>query len=743
MVATTIYQNPRRQETDGERIVTSTCASGCGGRCIVNAHVRDGKIVKISTQPGKWDAEMPPLFACVRGFAAEERVNHPDRLKYPMRRTGKRGSGEFERISWDEALDEVASSMLRIRKEHGSASILNASSGGAAPLLNNRNTVQRLLNMFGGCTEPWGNISRQAEAFAFQHTFGDYAGLTGPAGRDPIDYANSKMILLWGWTPGDGHFGTGTLEYLKHARKQGTRMICIDPRGSHTSATVADEHIYIKPSTDAAMLVAMAYVIVTEELQDQHFLDRYVQGFDEAHLPDGAPPGSDYRSYVLGAADGVPKTPEWAEEITGVPAAKIAELAREFATSQPAAIHCGFAPGRTAYGEQFHRAAFALAAMTGSIGVSGGNTGVSSGSTGSAGVGLSGLPTGPNPVTTKVAKAKLADLLEKGTSGGYPVDVKMIYGAFGNWLNQLPNTNKTSEAMKSDNIEFIVIHDHFMTPMAQHADIVLPASFSWERNDISTPWGIGHYAIFMKQAIEPMYECRNDIDICTDLAKRLGISGYNDKASDIEWLREFCEGTAIDDFDAFMENGLARLPPPSAPVAFADQIDNPDSNPFSTPSGKIEIYSTAIASEPDFYGLGSIPAIPKYVPPFEADLAHPLQLVTPQSKARSHSTFGNLTVLQAVDPQVVWVHTDDAVDRSISDGQQVRVFNDRGATIMPVKVTDRITRGVVSMKEGAWFSPDESGVDTGGSANVLSLDSPSPSGAQTYNTCLVEVEPVA
>ncbi len=743
MATSTVYQNPRRSEAPGERIVTSTCASGCGGRCVVNAHVRDGKIVKLSTQPGRWEAEMPPLYACARGFAAEERVNHPDRLKYPMRRTGPRGSGEFERVSWDEALDEVASQMLRIREEHGSAAILNASSGGAAPLLNNRNTVARLLNMFGGCTEPWGNISREAEVFAFRHTYGEYAGTSGSAGRDPIDYTNSKLMLLWGWTPGDGSFGTGTLEYLKHARKQGVRMVCIDPRGSHTSATVADEHIYIKPSTDAAMLVAMAYVIVTEELQDQHFLDRYVQGFDEAHLPADAPPGSDYRSYVLGASDGIPKTPEWAEEITGVPASKIAELAREFATSQPAAIQCGFAPGRTAFGEQFHRAAFALAAMTGSVGVSGGNNGASTGSTGSAGVGLSGLPAGRNPVETKVSKANLADLLEKGRSGGYPVDVKMIYGAFGNWLNQLPNTNKTAEAMKSDDIEFIVIHDHFMTPMARYADIVLPATTFWERNDISTPWGIGHYAIFMKKAIEPMYECRSDFDICTDLAGRLGISGYNNKESDIEWLREFCEGTGIDDFDAFMENGLARLPSPDNPVAFADQIRDPESNPFTTPSGKIEIYSTAIADQPDFYGLGSIPAIPKYVPAIDSDSRRPLQLITPQSKARSHSSFANLVALQAVDPQVIWVHPEDAVERAITDGQNVRVFNDLGATILPAKVTDRIVKGVVSMKEGAWFTPDESGIDIGGSANVLSTDRPSPAGAQTYNTCLVEVVPVA
>ncbi|MQG68346.1 MAG: dimethyl sulfoxide reductase subunit A, partial [SAR202 cluster bacterium] len=181
----------------------------------------------------------------------------------------------------------------------------------------------------------------------------------------------------------------------------------------------------------------------------------------------------------------------------------------------------------------------------------------------------------------------------------------------------------------------------------------------------------------------------------------------------------------------------------SNPVALADQIRDPESSPFTTPSGKIEIYSTAIADQPDFYGLGSIPAIPKYIESTDSDSRRPLQLITPQSKARSHSSFGNLVALQAVDPQVVWLHPEDAVDRAIADGQNVRVFNDLGATILPAKVTDRIIRGVVSMKEGAWYNPDGSGTDIGGSANVLSVDRPSPAGAQTYNTCFVEVEPVA
>ena len=743
MGSRTIYQTPRPTEADGERIVTSTCAHNCGGRCVVNAHVRDGRIVKISTQLGPWNPELPPLYACVRGFAAADRVYHPDRLKYPMRRVGERGAGEFERISWDEALDEIAGEMLRIREAYGPAAILDCSSTGSTAVLQNKQVVARLLNMFGGRTELWGNVSRQAEEFAFHHTYGQIAGVAGPAGRDPIDYANSRLMILWGWSPGDGTFGTGTLEYLKWAKKRGVRIVCVDPRRTHTSATVADEHIFIRPSTDAAMLIAMAYVIVTEELQDQAFLDRYVLGFDEAHLPADADPGLSYRSHLLGLSDGVPKTPEWAEGITGVPAATIASLAREFATQRPAALHCGYAPGRTATGEQFHRAAYALAAMTGNVGVPGGSNGSSAGATGSAAAGISRLPAGENPAGSRVNLPLLADVLTRGRSGGYPADIRMVYSAFGHQLNQLPNTGKTAEALQSpDNVEFIVVHEQFMTPMARFADILLPATTFWERNDIQAPWGIGHYAIFMKQAIEPMYECRNDLDICTDLAARLGISGYNDKGSDLEWLREFCEGSAID-FDAFCESGLARLPAPDDAVAFAQQIRDPEKHPFGTPSGKIEIYSTTLARQPDFYGQGDIPPIPTYVPADEPDGNYPLRLSSAKSRARTHSTHANQAQLAKIDPQNVWMHPDDAAERGVADGQLVRVFNGIGALVQPANVTDKIARGVVSIKAGAWYAPDETGTDHGGSVNVLTLDEPSPGGSLTHNTCRVEIEAVA
>ena len=278
----------------------------------------------------------------------------------------------------------------------------------------------------------------------------------------------------------------------------------------------------------------MAYVIVSEGLHDQAYCDRHVLGFDEAHLPEGAPAGASYKSYLLGESDGVPKTPEWAAALCGMSAETIRRLAIEFATTKPAALQCGYAPGRTAFGEQFHRAAYALAAITGNVGIVGGNSGVSNGATGRAGI--KSLPPGTNPIKSKVSTPLLADLLARGKSGGYPADIKVIYSAGGDLFNQCPNANKMAASL--DGVELIVVQDHFLTPTARHADIVLPATTFWERNDVHTPWaGAGHYAIFMKQAIQPMYECRNDMDIFADLAARVGINDYLEK-TEMEWLRE-------------------------------------------------------------------------------------------------------------------------------------------------------------------------------------------------------------
>src|SRR5271163_1855406 len=183
-----IYEAPRPAPQPGERVVTSTCAHNCGGRCVVNAHVRDGRIVHISTDQRRWNPELPPLPACARGVGQIERTYHPDRLQYPMRRTGPRGSGQFERISWDEALDTVAREMLRVRATYGNAAILDGSRTGCTAILHGRVAAQRFFNMFGGCTDLWSNMSAEAKVFSVHMTYGATADYKS-SGREPSDYA--------------------------------------------------------------------------------------------------------------------------------------------------------------------------------------------------------------------------------------------------------------------------------------------------------------------------------------------------------------------------------------------------------------------------------------------------------------------------------------------------------------------------------------------------------------------------
>ena len=732
----TIYEAPRPEPKPDEQVVTSTCGHNCGGRCVVNAHVRGGRIARISTDSRRWKADHPPLPACARGVGQIERIYHPDRLKYPLRRTGPRGSGQFERISWDEALDEIAAQLLRVRETYGNAAILDGSRSGSLSTLHGRGPALRFLNMFGGYTNLWSNMSAEAEVFAVRMTFGPDRPYKA-AGREPTDYINSKLIWMWGWSPGDGHFGTGTMAYLKQARDTGTRIVCFDPRRNRTSRQLADEHIFIRPSTDAAALIAMAYEIVVAGLNDQAYCDKFVLGFDEAGLPEGAPAGASYKSYLLGESDGVPKTAEWAAQITGIPAATIRRLAIEFGETKPSALQAGYGPGRTAFGENFHRAAYALAAITGNTGVVGGNSGVSNGATGRGSMG--NFPVGNNPIDARVSTPLLADLLEKGKAGGYPADIKLIYSVGGDIFNQCPSAAKVAKNL--DGVEFIVGQDHFLTPTTRYSDIVLPATTFWERNDVHTPWaGAGHYAIYMRQAIDPMDECRNDLDIFTDLAQRVGIKGYNDKDEET-WLRELT-ASAVDDFDAFRENGVARFPAPENAVAYTEQINDPQNHKFSTPSGKIEVYCTTLADNSDPYGLGEMSAVPTWVPHLDCDPEYPLQMCSAKSRARTHSVHGNQEKLRLVDPDFVWIHPDDANARGIHNGQKVKVFSPHGATILLAKVTTDIALGVTSMNEGAWYTPNEDGVDTEGCANAVTADVSAPCGASTYNTNFVDVRPV-
>lgn len=719
--------------------VSVGCGVDCGGGCFLKAYIQEGAVKKLETDDGK----EPQYRACVRGWGWRKTIYDPDRLRYPMKRTGERGEGKFERTTWDEALDTVAKELRRIKNSYGPTAILNvALAGGGVARLNAGwvfGVSTRFFNLFGGQMQFVGDPSAGAAEVASFYTLGDQF----VTGNDRRDLLNSRLIILWGWNPAVVIFENITSLILAQAKESGAKIICVEPRYTESAAAFADQWIPIIPGTDTALMVAMAYVMIKEGLQNQLFLDKYTLGFDK------------FKDYVLGKEDGIPKTPPWAESITGVKASTIINLARDYATIKPGALHIGYGVQRSFCGEQALRAGITLASMTGNIGVPGGNA-PGLGSIPYAEIGA--LPSLSNVNNKCIPMAKVADAILLGKAGGYPDDIKMLYVNKTNFLNQMPNVNKTIEAFKKP--EFIVVQDIFMTPTAKFADILLPVNTGFEREDIFVQWRGGQDCFYAHKVIGSLYESKTDLEIFTELANRLGFGPqFNDKTEE-GWLREFVKESKIPDFDKFREEGVYKFPPQEPFISYRKQVEDPENNPFPTPSGKIEIYSKRLEdmNQPD-----TIPAIPKYIETWESRTdplikKYPLQLITPHPKNRAHSSLATNPWLKEVEPHEMWINTSDAMDRGIKSGDEVKVFNDRGTLVIRAKVTERIVPGVVSINEGTWFKPDKEGIDRGGCANVLTKDEstvgiilesaeksfigeyPTIGFGHTTNTCLVQVE---
>jgi len=679
----------------------------------MKVHVRGGRIVRIENGgEGESSHRM-----CARGRAYRQRVYAPDRLLYPLKRVGARGAGEFTRVSWDEALETVAHEMKRVRDTYGNAAILHFCSLADAHVVHHARAFHRLLCQFGGYTAPWGYISYEGLAFAAGTTYGSRpTAYTHEVSQRAEEYPRARLIIMWGWNPVDTHQGTRTPLSLARAKEGGTRFIFVEPRYTDSAAAFANQWIPIRPGTDAAALISMAHVIIKENLHEQHYIDTYTVGFDR------------FKDYIFGLEDGVEKTPEWAADITGIPAATITDLAREYAGTKPAILEAGYAAGRTAFGEQFHRAIVVLEVITGNARISSG------GRSGSRALRrMLQIPSPPNPVemsapprwnalpyrsasvnsSARVNVNLLVDAILQGKAGGYPADYKFLWLSNTNYLNQLSEVNKAIEAFRK--LEFILVTEQFMSSSARFADIVLPVCTFLERNDFRTP-----------KAIEPLGESRSQLQICEALASKLGITDYSDK-SDEEWV-EFMMKKLSEEF-----NKAAATPD--------KESKDLEHKPLPTPSGKIEIYSQIIAEMKH----PLIPPIPKYIETWESSndpLAnkYPLQLITPHFKRRAHSQFDNLPWLRDLQTQAVSINTLDAESRGICDGEMVRIFNDRGEVVIPAEVTERIMPGVVALPQGGWYSPDENGIDRGGCANVLTKNVTSPAGAFPSHTALVQVE---
>jgi anaerobic dimethyl sulfoxide reductase subunit A len=726
----------------GTRIVRLGCPShNCGGRCLLRVHVAGGVITRIETDDRPDDGpEAPQLRACVRGRAYRKRQHHPDRLLHPLIRVGPRGGARFERISWDVALDRLAAELKRVRAAHGNASLFIPYGTGSYNQTNGRQTAVRLLNLFGGSLGHYNNYSWAAMARATETVYG-----TTVTGNQRQDWVNAKYVLMWGWNPSETRDGTNTEYHLRRAREAGARIVCVDPLMTRSAVALADEWIPIRPGTDAAMLSAMAYVLVTEKLHDAAFVSTHCVGFDLSQMPAAAAGAESYSDYLLGARDNTPKTPAWAEAITGVPRDTIVRLAREYGARRPGVLYQGYGLQRRAHGEQAVRAACVLAALTGNVGVPGGWAGGLALPAPDGGPLWTVFPTGPNPVKASIPTFLWTEAVVRprelgpaeGLRGVERLDngIKLIYAVASNALvNQHANINRTASILRDERlVEFIAVQDNFLTPSARFADLVLPACTQLETWGVEDGWKYGEEVLLMPPVERPPGEARSDYAICADLAARLGLGGAYAEGRDergwvawaIDHLRQ-ARYPGLPALDAF-EQGNAGVHAEAVTrpaVAFADFRKDPAAAPLPTPSGRIEIFSAAL------HALGrpaAIPAVPKYVEEWESPFGpeatkHPLQVIGIHTLARVHSTMAGVDWLEEAFPQRVFVNPVDADARGLANGDEVRVFNGRGETRLRCRVTPRIMPGVVAIPQGAWWAPGPDGIDRGGSVNVLTSE---------------------
>jgi anaerobic dimethyl sulfoxide reductase subunit A len=772
----------RNGEATSERVVRVGCpAHNCGGRCLLKAHVRDGVIVRLGTDDRPDRVVDPQLRACTRGRAYLRRQYHPDRLLHPLRRVGARGEGRFERIGWDEALDLLAGEIRRVRDRYGNGALFVPYGTGSYSQTNGSQTARRLLNLYGGCLGIWNSYSWGAINVATPTLYG-----TVETGNQRQDWLNAKYILMWSWNPAEMRDGTNSEYFLALARRRGARVVCVDPRLSMSAAALADEWIPIRPGTDTAMMCAMAYVILTEGLHDADFVRTHCVGVDAGQMPAGCEGAESWSDYLLGARDGVPKTPDWAEPITGVPRETIARVAREYATLRPGVLYQGYGMQRRTHGEQVVRAGGALAALTGNVGVPGGWAGGLALQAPDGGPLWNVFPVGRNPVGASIpcflwteavlrgremgaadgvlfdavdgaegAESAAAAVAGRREGGGRRLasDIHLIWAVASNALvNQHANINRTARILAdTSKVEFIAVQDHFLTPTARFADLVLPAATQLETWGVEDGWKYGDEVLLMPPLVEPPGDCRSDYRICAEVAGRLGVGeAYTEGRDERGWVawaldrfreRRFPDLPTLDEMEASNRGVHSRAVTEPA-VALADFRADPAAFPLPTPSGKIEIFSMALHDLGDAW----IPAVPCYLEepegPFgPAAARYPLQVIGHHTMARVHSTHDNNDWLEEAFPHRVFLNELDARERGITDGERVRVWNDRGQMVLRCRVTPRIMPGVVDVPQGAWWTPDADGVDRRGAINVLTSERWTRlAHATAQHTAMVQVE---
>lgn len=730
----------------------------------------------------------------------EDLVYAEDRIKYPMVRKSYladpdnskpelRGSDEWVRVSWEEAIKLAADQMKKTRATKGPSGIFSGCYGwkSSGNFHNARTLAYRFMRTTGGFVGHKGDYSTGASQVIMPHVMGTIEVYEQQTSWEVV-LESTDVVVIWGanpmatlkiaWSSSDSE----GLEYFKRLRDSGKRIICIDPVYNESCDFLnVDKNDWVapKPNTDVAMMLGMCHTLYTKKKYDQDFLDEYTEGFDK------------FKDYFMGKTDGEVKDAKWASKICGVPAKKIEELALLFAANRTM-LMSGWALQRQHLGEQRHWALVSLASMIGQIGLPGGGFGLSyhysnggaPSATGGKIGGISsksnwgskekaagGLGHSYNAKDTNIAipVARITDCIlnpgktidYNGTKITYP-EIETVYWAGGNPFHHQQDTNKLIKAWKK--VKNVFVNEIYWTASARMADIVFPVTTTFERNDITMSGDYANKHIFpMKQVIAPQYEAQSDYWIFTELAKQFGKEDeFTERKSEMDWVSEFYEvareqsakkGIKMPPFRKFWADNQPFEFPVKAPakkwVRYADFREDPLLNPLGTPSGKIEIYSEKVAS----MGYDDCKGHATWMESFEwsgmKNPPAPLALVSPHPAERLHSQQDNTSLrhnyeVQGREPMLI--NTQDAKARGIKDGDVVRMFNERGQVLAGAVVTDKISQGVVRLHEGGWFDPQEPSKEGSlckhGNVNMVTMDIPTSklASGNSAHTALVDVE---
>jgi biotin/methionine sulfoxide reductase len=703
-------------------------------------------------------------------------VSHPARIARPMVRRGwlergpapddRRGRDELVSVSWPQALDLVGAELRRVYAAHGPRAIFGGSYGWASAgrFHDAQSQIHRFLNLAGGYVRSVGSYSSGAAAVTLPHVIGPQGAVAGNNVSWAELVAESALVLAFGGMAlkNNDVGGGGTSRHiarqqLRAARDRGVEFHLISPLRDDLPAEIRAVWHPTRPGTDVALMLGVAHTLVSEGRHDRAFLDRFCVGWEI------------FEDYLLGRRDARPKGAAWAAEICGLPASEIFSLARRVA-GRRTLVTCSQSLQRAEHGEQPVWMGVVLAAMLGQIGLPGGGFAYALGSTSNTGkpalaVPVPTLPQGRNSVSDFIPVARLADMLLhpgepfhfNGQQLTYP-EIRLVYWAGGNPFHHHQDLNRLRRAFARP--DTVIVHEAAWTASARHADVVLPATITLEREDIGAAAG-DPLMVAMHRAVAPYGEARDDYDIFADIAERLGFGKkFTEGRSPRQWIEYLYDSTCrvlqkrgvnAPDFDSFWEAGELKLPilPWNGGIVRAFRRD-PDAAPLPTPSGKVEIASGTIAS----FGYADCPEHPMWLAPREgagspAMACFPLQLIANQPATRLHSQldFGATSLASKVKGrEPVRIHPQDALARGISDGDIVRLYNHRGACLAGAVLSEALRPGVVQLSTGGWYDPEDPAADkplcVHGNPNVLTRDAGTSRLAQgcTGQLCLIEIK---